>query len=141
MTNALQIPCGKQNLKPIRSFVQKALNNSGMSEEDINLMVLAVDEVCMNLIIHSHQCNEKDTLEIRVLESDKRYIFEIYDYAPDDFNLANYETPDMNQIIREKRKGGMGLILVKKIVDDIQVEKHQNHSVCRLFKSIASPNR
>ncbi|MCZ6899981.1 MAG: ATP-binding protein, partial [Bacteroidetes bacterium] len=49
--------CSKEKLKKIREFVSEVLHKYNLTEVKINELVLAVDEVCANLIIHSHNCN------------------------------------------------------------------------------------
>ena len=45
---------------------------------EANAMILAVDEVCANLIIHAHDCNVNDHIELRVnVENGKEFTFDI----------------------------------------------------------------
>jgi len=59
MIHSIRISCLKNNLSRVRNFVEGALKQHAISPIDINLMVLAVDELCANLIIHSHKCNPR----------------------------------------------------------------------------------
>jgi serine/threonine-protein kinase RsbW len=61
-------------------------------------------------------------------------IVEITDKG-DAFNLLEYEVPNLNQVIEEKRKGGIGILLVKKIMDEIQFESKNGKNICRLIKN------
>jgi serine/threonine-protein kinase RsbW len=44
--------------------------------------------------------------------------------------------PALNNIVNEKRKGGLGIRLVKSIMDKVEYQKLQGHNVCRLIKII-----
>jgi len=136
MMHSLQVPCTKENLKEIRYFVESALSRYNLSANDVNLMILAIDELCANLIIHSHQCNQDECIEVKVKNENQTFIFEIHDQSNDSFNLLEYKIPDIQQIITEKRNGSMGLMLVKRIMDDIEVERNDGHNICRLYKSL-----
>lgn len=140
MMHSLQVPCTKENLKEIRYFVECALSRYNLSANDTNLMILAIDELCANLIIHSHHCNQDECIEVKVRNEDQTFIFEIHDQSNDSFNLLEYKIPDIQQIINEKRNGSMGLILVKRIMDDIEVERNDGHNICRLYKSLPQGN-
>jgi len=100
------------------------------------LLVLAVDELCSNLIIHSHKCNPDEQIEISLHKENDEYIFEISDYNSSPFNVADYKAPDIHQIVTDKRNGGIGLILVKRIVDKIQFERKGARNICRISKRI-----
>jgi serine/threonine-protein kinase RsbW len=41
-------------------------------------------------------------------------------------------------VIKSKRKGGLGIILVKRIMDKIEFESIQNKNICRLYKILKS---
>mgnify|MGYP003652948858 CR=1 FL=1 len=104
-----------------------------LSENDKLQLTLAVEEVCANLIIHSHGCNAKDHIDLEVKESLGKLIFEITDKGKA-FNLLDYEIPDLNKVKGEKRKGGLGIILVKRIMDEIEFESAKGTNTCRLIK-------
>jgi serine/threonine-protein kinase RsbW len=131
-----KVPCTKEQLKEIRVFVNKSLGQHGLSDVDISAMVLAIDEVCANLIIHSHHCNPKEYIEIKInVGINEGVEFRIVDEGVG-FDINEYEAPTIDDLIQSKRKGGIGLILVKKIMDDIDFIKSKNKNTCRLFKKI-----
>ena len=135
MTPNLKVPCSKNNLKDIRKFVIETLSDLGLSDSEVNLLVLAVDEVCSNLIIHSNHCNEREFIEILIKVDEKGILFEIHDKG-NAFNPVEYEEPLVSTIIKEKRKGGLGLMLVKRIMDHIEFDQMEDHNVCRLYKKL-----
>lgn len=134
MNYTITIPCVKEKLQVIRNFVKSSLQNHGLSEVEINALVLAIDEISANLIIHAHKNNPHDyiDLKIEVLEGEG-VVFKIFDDG-DVFDITKYKAPDLGEIIRTKRKGGIGLILVKKIMDDISFESSSGKNCCRLYK-------
>lgn len=105
-----------------------------LSEVDRHQVTLAVEEVCSNLIIHSHDCNPKDEIHLEIKSLDKKMIVEITDKG-DAFNLLEYQVPELSQVIEEKRKGGIGILLVKKIMDEIEFESENGKNICRLIKN------
>lgn len=137
MKYCYKVPCKKEMLKEIRDFVKEVLDKHGLSEVDVSTLVLAIDEVCANLIIHSHSCNPKESIEIQIdVDKKKGLIFKIIDKA-EIFNINEYKEPTLEDIIKKQRKGGIGLILVKKIMDDIQIYTEKKKHVCRLVKKIS----
>lgn len=129
--------CSKDQLKGIRSFVNEALNNHGLSDIDISTLVLAIDEVCANLIIHSHQCDPSHNLDLIInVKPNVGIAFDIVDQGIG-FDINAYIEPSVDELIERKRKGGIGLILVKKIMDDIQFVKVNNKNTCKLFKKLS----
>lgn len=136
MNHSLIIGCTKDNLVRIRAFLDLHLREANIPELEIHKMVLAVDEVCANLIIHANNCNASEKLEVdlEVLPSDK-VTFIIRDKGVG-FDINRYQEPKLQDIVSEKRKGGLGLMLVKRIMDKIEFSTEKNHNICRLIKHL-----
>jgi serine/threonine-protein kinase RsbW len=129
--------CHTSNLATIRRFVGQKLQTLGIDEQSIDLMVLAVDEVCANLILHSNQ-NNSEPLEIRILPGKEGVEFDIRDKGIF-FNYTDYEPPALDDIRKQQRRGGLGLLLVRRIMDHVQYERNTAFNSCRLYKRVAYP--
>ncbi len=135
MRHELDLSCEKSRLADLRLFLSEVLNPIGISEIAKNQMILAVEEVCANLIIHSHGCNPNDRIHLRVHLDDNKIIFEIADSGLA-FNLLEYKAPDLAEVVRKKKKGGLGIMLVRKIMDKIEFENNNDKNICRLVKRL-----
>ena len=134
MKYAITIPCRKEKLQEIRLFVRSSLQDHGLDEVEINALVLAIDEISANVIIHAHKNNPKDLIDLNIeIQKGRGIIFKIIDDGVG-FDITQYKAPDLKEIIRTKRKGGIGLILVRKIMDDITFESSAGKNCCRLYK-------
>ena len=137
MKHSIKVPCLKDNLSKIRSFVSEVLHHFDLTEVEINNMVLAVDEVCANLIIHSYKCNPDEEIEVDITtETNHKIVFDILDRG-EGFDIRNHKEPVIEDIIKSKRKGGVGLMLVKKIMDEIDFVPTKTYSIVRLTKKLS----
>lgn len=137
MNYSYKVSCQKQNLKKIRGFVTDVLEKYSIEEVQVNTIVLAIDEVCANLIIHSHNCDPNESIEINISANNNDYVFDIVEHGKG-FDISKYDEPSLRTVIEAKKKGGIGLILVKKIMDQIQFISKNGQSICRLTKHIES---
>jgi serine/threonine-protein kinase RsbW len=137
MKHELKLYCEKGRLSELRSFLTKILNKTNLSEVVQNQLILAVEEVCANLIIHSHACNPQDSIILKVRFEPNKIIFEIKD-SGEAFNILEYKSPELSDVIKEKRKGGLGILLVRKIMDKIEFESSNSYNTCRLVKKLNS---
>lgn len=135
MKYTYKVGCSIQNLRGVREFIRNALRPSGLNEMQISELVLAVDEVSSNLMIHAHQCNPDDLFELTVEIKNDQVIFELVD-EKNVFDMNAFATPSLGELISEKRKGGLGIRLVKSIMDFIEYDQRDGHKVCRLIKKI-----
>ncbi len=135
MIYKLDIACKKDHLREVRRFVSDILAQNHYPDAESNKVILAVDEICANLIIHSNDCDPNEKLQLQIDYNTKQIVFEISDHGKG-FDLSEYREPSMEDLIRAKRKGGVGLLLVKRIMDDIQFLQQSGKNVCRLTKYI-----
>ena len=131
-----KINCSLENLKGMRDFIRKSLRSHVVSDVELNEIILALDEMCSNLIIHAHQCNPKHHLEMYIQFPEKsKLVFEIIDDGVM-FDINRFQEPEIGNLIHDKRKGGLGIRLVKSIMDEIHYGTRHGRNVCTLVKKI-----
>lgn len=135
MTKKLAISCGKESLPKIRKFVGEVLCEKKVSEVEAHKIILAVDEVCANLIIHANKCDSSYNLDIAIKSSSDKMVFTIKDKGKA-FDFTKYKEPSMDEIISTRRIGGLGLILVRRIMDKIEFTTEKNYNICTLTKKL-----
>ncbi len=132
-----KIGCSLENLKGIRDFVRKSLRTHVQSDVVLNEIILALDEMCSNLMIHAHHCNPDHFLELSIEVPKKgQLIFEIIDDG-EMFDINRFSEPTLDNLVHEKRKGGLGIRLVKSIMDNVEYLTRNGRFVCRLSKEVA----
>ncbi len=134
-----EFSCDRRNLKSVRDFVTHVLREEHFPEDEIPAVVLAIDEVCANLIVHSHQSDPNDTIEVELKVTCETVICEIIDRDGLYYDFSSHKNPDIQQIVREGKNGGVGLMLVKRLVDKVEVERHGTQSTWRLTKESPRP--
>lgn len=117
----------------MRKFVTEVMKAHDLSEVDTNMLVLAVDEVCANIIIHGHQLNESESVRLNIRFDQDGVWFEIIDKG-NAFDIVNYHVPQIEDLIKKKNKGGVGIMLVKKIMDKIELRTSSEGNVLQLYK-------
>jgi serine/threonine-protein kinase RsbW len=131
-----KVGCSIENLKGVRDFIRASLKNHGIADLVISEIVLALDEMCSNLMIHAHHCNADEMFELNIyVENNKPLVFELIDDGSV-FDINQFNEPALNNIIHEKRKGGLGIRLVKSIMDKVEYKKLRGRNICRLTKSL-----
>ncbi len=135
MNYQYKIGCSLSNLKGIRDFIRNTLNENQVPELQISSVVLALDEMCSNLMIHAHHCNPDHILELHINQEQHSYIFEIIDEG-NLFNINEFIEPGMERLVQEKKKGGLGIRLVKSIMDKIEYTSEGGRNICRLTKEL-----
>lgn len=139
MKHTYKVGCSIDNLKGIRQFVRDSLKDYPIDEVMLGEIVLALDEMCSNLMIHAHQCNPDDLFEL-IVDTDKKsvLVFKIVDDGKT-FDINEFHEPTLDRIVHQKRKGGLGIRLVKSIMDTVDYTKQSGKNICVLTKKV--PNQ
>lgn len=134
-----KINCCTSNLKIIRDFTFDVLNILGTDEHERKMIILAIDEVCSNAIIHSNKNNPEDYLEINIEDDGSGIYIDILNKG-EPYDFSNYFEPDVEQLVHQRKKGGVGLFLAKRIMDKIEFSNEETLNKWRLFKKLERNN-
>lgn len=135
----LKLPANSENLDIIRKFISGIAENMGFSEEDIYQIELAVDEACSNVIRHAYlgKDNEKDNILVIVKTKPKQIVISIADTGIG-FNPNSIKTPNMDEYLKRMKPGGLGLHLIKTLMDDVSFRiKPGVHNEVKMTKKLS----
>ena len=115
----LEIKSRTENLAEIREFINSAAVEAGFSKEAIDNIILAVDEACTNIIKHAYKYFPDGKIILNLKTDKKTFTIEIIDYGKS-FEPGLVTNPDLLKYFNEKRVGGLGMYLMKALMDDIK---------------------
>jgi serine/threonine-protein kinase RsbW len=125
-TFALHVPSSTENLALIRDFISNIGCQAGFDEKEVARIALAVDEACANVIEHAYSSDDTHEVKIRVVIEDEQITFEIQDTGRG-FDPSQIEASDVEELIRQRKSGGLGLRLIRTIMDDVQYQIVPGH--------------
>jgi len=114
----LTIPASTLYLQTVRSYILQHIGMLDFNEFEENGIVLAVDEAVSNLIRHAYRGDDTKKISITLSVDDDEVQVEICDTA-DAFDPASAESPDMRQYFIDRRRGGLGILLMTRVMDTI----------------------
>ncbi len=137
-TFSMKVPSSTENLALIRDFVSGIGAQAGFDENDSARLALAVDEACANVIEHAYQLEETHEVTVRVVVDPEEIKFEIVDTGRG-FDPGQLNELQVEELIRQRKSGGLGLRLIRTIMDDVQYrivpgEKNELRMVKKLKK-------
>ena len=107
-----------ENLERIRAYVGSAIVSTFLTDGERNGIVLAVDEAVANIVTHAAALGPTTEIELRIVVSDHDIAIEIRDQSAA-FDLRDVDQPDMAAYFREMRPGGLGIALIRRVMDQI----------------------
>lgn len=118
-SNQIIVKSKTENLSDIRDFVKRTAEEAGIIQDLIDKIMLAVDEACTNIIKHAYKSNPDGEINISISYSNKKFTVKIKDYGTS-FEANSIPEPDLQKYYREKRVGGLGMYLMKTLMDEVK---------------------
>ena len=106
-------------LAEIGEFIAQAAENAGFDEDAVYTLQLAVDEACTNIIEHSYGGEDIGKIQCICDDDEDELIITLHDWGKA-FDPDNVPEPDFSVPIEEVESRGAGLMLIKKIMDDVK---------------------
>jgi serine/threonine-protein kinase RsbW len=127
-----------ENLALIRDFISSNASKAGFSKDEIDDMILAVDEACTNVIKHAYKYSPDGDITIEIKFDKSVFTITIEDNGIS-FNPDVVPAPDLQKYYREHRVGGLGMYLMKTLMDDVRYDslpgKYNRVSLIKKLKS------
>ncbi len=120
-TQSLHIESRTERLIAVREFVSSAARSFGFGDEDVSKIALAVDEACTNIIKHAYHFDPGKSITITVRGRNGTFEVVIQDFGKE-FDPAKILTPDMKEYLSHFRRGGLGVYLMKSLMDRVEYD-------------------
>jgi serine/threonine-protein kinase RsbW len=133
--SALSIPSQTERLNDVREFISGQARVHGFSEDDINKITIAVDEACTNIIKHGYNYSPDKKIDVEIVRNGQDFEIIISDKGKQ-FDPSAIQTPDMKDYFEHYRRGGLGVYLMKRIMDRVEFNLQSDRNVLRMIKTL-----
>lgn len=122
-----------ENLEHFIDFVSVCANKQEVDKKRIVEIEISTEEALVNIFNYAYRDIEGD-VEVICKSDDDKFIIEIEDSGVP-FNLLSLKEPDTSLDISERKIGGLGIFLIKKLMTDVQYRREENKNVLTLIAS------
>ena len=122
-------------LDEIRDFVGNIARDGGFGDKDIYNIQLATDEAASNIIEHAYEGVNDGLLELFCgMQGDAIRIVLVDHGEP--FDPSVVPTPDLKADLSERKIGGLGIFLMRKLMDEVHYDSRpeQNSNTLTMIK-------
>lgn len=132
---AIRLNSSTTNLQVIRDFVSVNARTAGFADDSVYKIQLAVDEACTNVIKHSYKNDPSQDIGISVSWDGFRLTVEITDSGLP-FDPGQYHQPDLGAFIKQKKRGGLGIHLIRSLMDEVRYDRKNDKNHITLIKEL-----
>ncbi|RPJ18765.1 MAG: ATP-binding protein [Chloroflexi bacterium] len=114
-------------LDEIREFVGDIARKGGFSDKDVYNIQLATDEAASNIIEHAYENLPDGVFELSCGMQGEIITVILIDHG-ESFDPSEVPLPDLKADLSDRKIGGLGIFLMRKLMDEVQYEPKPNQS-------------
>jgi serine/threonine-protein kinase RsbW len=107
-------------LATIRKFAHQVGSDLGLAESVIDDLQLAIEEACTNVVRHGYG-GQGGEIELQIEPAEGGVRVTVRDWGKA-FDPEAVPVPDVTAPLDERRPGGLGLYLMRKLMDEVSFE-------------------
>ena len=124
-----------RHLSEIRDFVARHARKFGFSESEVGDIRLAVDEAYTNVVKHAYHNDTTQVVQIELSGDDHEFCVSLID-SGESFDPKSYHEPDIRKSIHNGKRGGVGVYLIRQLMDAVEYRKNDVHNEIRMRKTL-----
>lgn len=137
----LKISASLNMLSAAVDFIEKSAGKISCPKDACNDILTACEEVIVNIISYAYPSGHQGQIEISVKSSPKVFIeVTISDFGKP-FDPLSVPDPDTGKPIEERQIGGLGIFLVKNMMDDVKYTRDRGVNIIKLVKRLDLPKK
>jgi len=114
-------------LDEIREFVGAIARQGGFSDKDVYNIQLATDEAASNMIEHSYENIPDGVIDLSCGMEGEQIRIVLIDYG-EPFDPSAIPLPDLKADLSDRKIGGLGIFLMRKLMDEVHYEPKPDKS-------------
>ena len=133
MLRELTVEAKRENTGRVIDFVSEDFEKLGVPDSVVVILVTAVEEIYLNIAGYAYEdgCGDA-TIRVETVGNSITLTF-IDSGIP--FDPLKKEDPDLSLPIEERPIGGLGVLLVKKTMDEVDYQRKDEKNILTLKKS------
>ncbi len=128
------VPARIENLENMIAFIRKGVESVGLTKKELNQVHLVCEETLLNIINYAYPDKTGDIeISYQIDTGSKEITLQFCDGGVP-FNPLSVPEPDVDAPIEERDVGGLGIFLVRKIMQDVQYRRQDDKNILTLTK-------
>lgn len=133
MDKSISLKNDLSEISRLTEFVTGLGTENGLPEKTVYDFNLAIEEIVTNIISYGYDDKNEHSIVVSAdIKEDGITLTVEDDGTP--FNPLETPAPDVNKPLEERQIGGLGIFFVRKLMDEVKYERHDNKNVLALKK-------
>ena len=132
----LDVLAVRDNLPRVLSFVEEQLAGYGCGMKTSYEINLAVEEIYVNIASYAYDKDPGSAVIVADILTDPLSLVLVFKDSGTPYNPLLKEDPDTGIPLKERKAGGLGIYMVKKLVDDISYVYQDGMNILTITKQL-----
>jgi serine/threonine-protein kinase RsbW len=124
-------------IESVREFVKGHAAANGFGDENVYTLQLAVVEAVTNVIVHAYEGEIGHPIWLEAQVDADALTFVVRDQGRE-FDLRSHPDPDLKRHMADKIRGGLGVYLMRKLMDELELRREGPFNVLRMRKRLGT---
>ena len=127
----VKLPALLENLEKIRTLVSECARAHRFRAARVSEIELSLEEAFTNICNYAY-VGEPGEIEVNCFVEDSSMIIEIIDSGVF-FDVTQADDPDVTADLSERKPGGLGIFLIRRLMDKVVYQREGDRNILRLF--------
>lgn len=129
----IRLPARLENLGELVRFVSESAGDCGFDPGRILQIELAAEESLMNIFSHAYPDETSGNVVVSCrAEGQKEFWVTFTDWGIP-FDMRTYRSKDLLKTVEERDIGGVGIVLIRKMADEIEYRRETDQNILTLI--------
>jgi serine/threonine-protein kinase RsbW len=130
----VRLPSKTKHLHAIRVLTRTLAESMGFERDDSEKTALAVEEALTNVIEHAYHGDEDRMMQVIYEMQGEKFRIRIV-HSGDQIDASQLlKGDDLSHFYRQKKKGGLGILIMRRCMDEITYKSGPRKSECCMTK-------
>lgn len=126
--NVLTIPASMQQLHYVLNYIEKDMLQKEIDQSICAKMIVIAEELFANIALYAYEGEGSVTINTELQQN--RYTITFMDRGTP-YNPLEFKEPDTTQPLTERKAGGLGIFLARKMADSLEYEYKDGRNILK----------
>ena len=135
-TRRTAVPADPAQLSVLTEFLREFGSAAALAPAQVGTFELALEEIFMNIVMHGSEPGITPRVEVSLNLGSDAVTMTVEDDGPQ-FDPLSLPPPDVTASLAERKVGGLGVFLVRNIMDNVTYARTAGRNQLRISKRLA----
>jgi serine/threonine-protein kinase RsbW len=125
-----------EEMAQLEPFIEEVSENFGIAPETVFQLNLALDEALANSVNYAYANGEEGEIILEASKENQDVVFRLIDEGVPFDPTQEGEAPDVSSAAEDRPVGGLGIFLIKQMMDEVSYERKDGQNILKMIKRI-----